>query len=323
MDVEESLVTLSESAPDNLETITGIGPAFARALNQAGIYRFADLAQYTPQKLTSVLAQQGNVKIACERIEANDWIGQAEVLARTMNQEAVSQEAATREESMLFIEEDEEEPLALAKQPTWKQHAGFSLFFDYVDHGFGVPEWQTRLYHEESGRELLLTGTDKDDWAGWIEKQTKLPGILGSPAAEEDDEKDEGEMVTTPTATHTYKAKLQILEVEPVQGSLTRPAEDRYVIEVRFGLSGPDADSIVNQKIPYQVEIQTINLATSTLNQFVELGQLQLRPGTTEYAVRQEMPMPEAGRYELQTIVHVDSPAEMMAYHTGPTLNIV
>jgi hypothetical protein len=329
MDVEENLVTLSESAPDNLETITGIGPTFARALKEVGIYRFGDLAQYTPEKLASVLTQQGNVKIAFERIEANDWIGQAEVLARrTTHQEAASQGIASQE---LPITTAKKERQAAAEEPNWKQHAGFSLFFDYIDHGFGEPEWQTRLYHEESGRELLLAGTDKDAWTSWIENQANLLTILGTPDAEENGEV---EMVTTPAtppttrAARAFDAKLQILAVELIQGSLAGPAEDRYmedryVIEVRFDISGSDAASIVNRQIPYQVEIQTVNLATNSLNQFVELGQLRLQSGITEYTVRQEMPMPDAGRYELQTLVHVDSPAEMMAYYTGPTLNIV
>lgn len=62
---------------DKLEDIKGIGPVFARRLNEAGIYTFADLANLTPAQIRDIVA-------ADERtfaIEPEDWIRQARELA--------------------------------------------------------------------------------------------------------------------------------------------------------------------------------------------------------------------------------------------------
>jgi predicted flap endonuclease-1-like 5' DNA nuclease len=60
-----------ERADDNLAGITGIGPVFRVRLRQAGITNFAQLAAATPEALAAITEQ------SVERIERDDWIGQA------------------------------------------------------------------------------------------------------------------------------------------------------------------------------------------------------------------------------------------------------
>ena len=57
---------------DTLTDIKGIGPAFAQALHAAGITTFAQLAQLTPAEIARKLP-----RVTVERIEREDWIGQA------------------------------------------------------------------------------------------------------------------------------------------------------------------------------------------------------------------------------------------------------
>lgn len=57
---------------DNLAEIAGIGPVFRVRLRQAGIDNFAALAASTPEELARITEQPQ------ERIERDDWIGQAE-----------------------------------------------------------------------------------------------------------------------------------------------------------------------------------------------------------------------------------------------------
>jgi predicted flap endonuclease-1-like 5' DNA nuclease len=46
----------SELAAENLQEIEGIGPTYARRLQDAGIYSFADLARQTPLRLMEITA---------------------------------------------------------------------------------------------------------------------------------------------------------------------------------------------------------------------------------------------------------------------------
>ena len=64
---------------DDLERISGIGPAIARRLEHAGISTYEELAGRTADALSAVLDGLGGT--SSTRIADNDWIGQARRLA--------------------------------------------------------------------------------------------------------------------------------------------------------------------------------------------------------------------------------------------------
>jgi predicted flap endonuclease-1-like 5' DNA nuclease len=66
---------------DDLTRIKDIGPRFAAALNAIGITRFAQLAAETPETLADRLSAE--VSVRAERIQTNNWIGQAATLAQS------------------------------------------------------------------------------------------------------------------------------------------------------------------------------------------------------------------------------------------------
>ncbi|MFW6069321.1 MAG: hypothetical protein ACOC9E_07040 [Chloroflexota bacterium] len=299
MTTNDESVSLSERQGDDLRAITGIGPRFANALHKIGIYRYADLAEHTAEQLSSSMAAIGT-RIGPDRIEADDWIGQARKLA--------GGERATS-----AVANSDPAP-ASAVQSQVHQHAEFSLFFDYVTLETGEEEWQTRLYHAESGQEALLTGTDAQTWTSWILEHANLPAPGERPAAVEDEE-----VVTSGRPVHPYNVTLKIVDVEVASDE----AGEQYEVAVHFALVGPDAYQVAGERPPYAVEVQTVDLEAGAIGQFVESGQLQLQPDQAEYTVRHTLPMPDRGRYELHTVVSVEAPAAMLAYHTGPTLNIV
>ena len=66
----EDKASVSEpSAPDDLESIQGIGPAYAQRLNEAGIATFAQLADSDPDVLREITG--------VTRWNPNDWIAEA------------------------------------------------------------------------------------------------------------------------------------------------------------------------------------------------------------------------------------------------------
>ncbi len=61
-----------EQPSGRLETIKGIGPAFAKRLRAAGIATFADLAALTEQQLSDIIDAQ-----AWQRIDPATWLSEA------------------------------------------------------------------------------------------------------------------------------------------------------------------------------------------------------------------------------------------------------
>lgn len=61
-------------AKDDLTALDGIGPAYERALNGAGIYTFADLAAQDAETLAHRLS---GVRVTAARIQRDRWIEQA------------------------------------------------------------------------------------------------------------------------------------------------------------------------------------------------------------------------------------------------------
>lgn len=61
--------TISEPKQDDLTKITGIGPTYARLLNENGIYSFEDLAHTSPEEIQAITG--------LIRWDPADWIQQA------------------------------------------------------------------------------------------------------------------------------------------------------------------------------------------------------------------------------------------------------
>ena len=68
----------ASKAPQGLRRIRGIGPAYQRVLEQAGVTRVQQVARWTEAELV-LFAEK--LKIRPDRISKDDWIGQAKSLA--------------------------------------------------------------------------------------------------------------------------------------------------------------------------------------------------------------------------------------------------
>lgn len=65
---------------DNLEKINGIGPVFAKRLNNAGIFTFAELAEQTPERVREIINPQD-----WQKIEPEEWIEEARQIAQQLS----------------------------------------------------------------------------------------------------------------------------------------------------------------------------------------------------------------------------------------------
>lgn len=65
----------AKKGPDDLTQITGIGPAFAQRLNEAGVHTYKQLAELSPQEIREI------VHISEWQGDPEAWIAQAKELA--------------------------------------------------------------------------------------------------------------------------------------------------------------------------------------------------------------------------------------------------
>jgi predicted flap endonuclease-1-like 5' DNA nuclease len=73
------------ASPDTLEDIHGIGVVFARRLNEAGIYTFAQLAKLTPEQIEAIIEPED-----WQKLEPEKWIAEASELAAKKSHQAAT-----------------------------------------------------------------------------------------------------------------------------------------------------------------------------------------------------------------------------------------
>jgi hypothetical protein len=316
MDETDQTQDRPSDSGDDLQQIKGIGQVVAQAMNSVGIHRYADLASFTPESLADLLKAE-IPSISPKTIERYDWNGQARALVKAADTEPTSPE----EDAEVAEEPEEEAPVP----PTWRQHAGFSVFFDYQRDEHGERVWQTRVYHDEAGEEEPFPGLETAPWVKWVFDQADLP-IEPTPTVTEippEPTPAETEIAAPPATETPYAVQLEILEVQVTE---VKPSSDvpekRLKAGVRFQVVGSEAETVAADHIPFRIEVHTVDLESGASG-LVGTGDSELQPRVFEYSSEQTFPIPEVGRYELHTIVLLLPPGDMMAYHRGPTIKVV
>jgi hypothetical protein len=150
--------SVTSYADDDVGRVEGIEPWIADLLRKCGVGRLTALAGLSPETLATALRERALVELTTERIEREDWLGQARRLSGAADQStepgAAGPGAGPAGEG--------------AGEVGGQQAGGFSLFFDAVRDEQGKEVFQTRVYHEESGQEVVLPGIEPGPWALWI-----------------------------------------------------------------------------------------------------------------------------------------------------------
>ncbi len=297
---------------DNLTEINGIGPKFAEALFHIGIVSYAQLAQHTAVSLSQLLIEEAGLKVSAERINRNNWLGQARQLA-----------GSPEHHTGITDQPKSESDTELAKSAAWRQHAGFSLFFDYEEDSQGKHNLQTRIrqthvYHDESGEQVELAGWEPDKWAGWIVQKAQLPVKVAQGTAPALSEAQE--LLEWP------EARLEILHVEVSEMAPSMALPEKHLCaEVHFKLSGLDMSRLVAQAEArsLRLDVQAIDLETGKTD-VIESSKLLLEDNVYEYVGRLELPLPKIGNYQLHHDLSLNLPAgAMKAHFEGPELQVI
>jgi hypothetical protein len=204
-------------AGDDFGQIEGIAPWVAELLRTCGMREFTAIADLSPEALATALRERAFVELTAERIERENWLGQARRLG-------AAADPSTQSRS---VEPEVRRAAGGMRRDDGQQVAGFSLFFDAVRDEEGNEVWQTRVYHEESGQEVALPGIESGPWTSWILSHA-LPkvGRRGPP----------GETPLDPSFVHHLMVR--IMGAQLAQGEGVEGPSEGVSVEVRLEVSG-------------------------------------------------------------------------------------
>lgn len=295
-----------EHERDNFEIIDGIGSTWAKALHKIGVHRFEDLARCTPQGLSKTLREKAKTNVPPGRIETKNWIGQARALAQQANTEYTPPEEQV---------EGANKPEKLPSRSRWPQRAGFSVYFEYIADNQDKKTPQTRVYHDESGEEVLYSGWESTQWVDWVLQRAGLL-VPTEPAPAERKEP------IFPVPEVAEKAHIQVLDVQISETSPSPKApQENLLAQVHLRILGDVPEPLSAASTPFQVQVHAVELEGAG-SSMVAVEWNRFVPGQLDYTCYLRFPVPDFGKYEIQTIVLLPS-IEMAAFHTGPILSIV
>jgi hypothetical protein len=311
MAVDENSSSSTGNLQDNLETIiAGIDPRVVEALPRIGIHRLADLAESTPGELAKTLRGMG---IYRKHIEVENWISQAKQKLAEREKDASSSPQANTTAM----------PNAQAsgnQLDDWNTQAEFMLYFENRASGQGEETWQTRVWKtrvrdRECDKETTFAGIEPHLWVNWILQQADLPVDV-----ESDLIAPEGPV--SPTTVTPNPAQVSILGVEVEPKSLPDVRNKTLMTSIQFTVSGVNAEMLIAENTPYQILMLIVD-QNRGLTKLIASEQGLFQPEQSMHTHRLEFPIPDLGRYELQTFVLIRSQTDFMAIHHGPNIKVV
>ncbi len=197
----------------------------------------------------------------------------------------------------------------------------FMLFFDGCTDRTGRSDWLVRIYDAASGEETLLARPERDRWADWIMQRVRLPAAVKLTFAAAA----QGTAPDSPAGPGRRRAparrdpaRVEVLDVRYAQG-----VPDRHPLtEICFRLSGADAESLTDARVPYRIETYALDLEKRA-PALLAATEGHLEPKIFDYTDHQVLTLPDLGRYELHSLVLLLPPADQIASHRGPVLNVV
>ena len=274
---------------DDFRQISGIGPAVATRLYNAGILTYAQLAAQSPESIAALVADLNG--LSAERIAKHGWIEQAQELTphpRADDSPAERQHYATFKVDLLLNEGDDVRRTHAVfiqgnQQAIWAGWDGTRLLDFFAEHA---------NLHTHPGA------------APPAHADTAPP----SPAAESPASATADSPAPAPPPIEEQPTQLQLdigaLSVAPVvaQTADGSSSVSRLRAQLDFQLSGAAAGPFTASGSPYTVLILACALPSGK-TAVLATDQQHLRPDLLNYATTVEFPIPASGRYQIQGLV--------------------
>lgn len=309
---------------DDLQKIKGIGRSTAEVLYRLNINHFSQLADFTPENLADLLKARLPF-ISVQRIERDNWIGQARALAQAQSESETfhpeTNELSARPEERM--EERQKQSAGEAPQVNWRELADFFVSFGYAISEGGEERLQTKAHHSQVGTSTQWEGLATEQLLKWMLTQANLP----LPPEPETPVK-----VPLPTELPTsppVSAEATILELTGLSVSEVKSpvlVSGQHVPGIlraksHLSLSDPMALWLTADQLPFRVELYLVNTQTNQ-PELVSSYPGQLTPGNLTYEIQQDFATPNPGRYQLYLVAELLPPGEAAAHAQGPIIRV-
>lgn len=302
---------------DDFKKIKGVGDSIAKALVESGICRFRELADLTPLELTGLLKDRVAF-ISPQRIQRDDWIGQAKNLADQAQPAATGMEKPSERGSANHPQEVEKADTD-AKRETWKEVADFFVSFGYTIDPEGEERIQTRVHHSQAGHFNQWEGIATKELLGWMLDQANLAGEASS---EMEAAQPAQQVPSQPEAGPASFLELSYPRVSEAEPAGTSQMQATHLhLESSLTVSGPRADELCGNRLPYWVEVHLVDTDTNR-SERVASYKAQLSPGEQVYTIQQDFPIPRAGRYQLYLVASLLAKEGSVVYLQGPVVRV-
>ncbi len=299
---------------DDFRKIKKITQPIARALVELEIYRYADLARLTPARLADLLRGKNVPFISAQRIEREDWIGQASALMDLHEAGAPAGESTKKTAG----------PAASAGSGSWRELAHFVVTFGNRVSSDGTPQLKTIAF-SQADQDMEWDGVASgEDLVRWMVHQAGLPGGE-SPARARPE---------TPTVIEPRSAQPPGASRAQKEGSGLLAVSDLWVSQVKQAGQGQrqiriDAkidiptEARVFQAGPtvFMVNVFLVNTQTNG-SIFIETPTVRLSQYDLPYSFQHDFPVPPPGRYQLYLIAGLPSAGIAPIMQQGPLVRV-
>lgn len=296
---------------DDLTKINGITKDTAQALNDLGIYAFADLLKSSPESLAERL-NPVIPHIDPKFINRYDWFGQAQRLIGS--QQMPESFEPQIDETPTPAVQGQKKDTNNTPYKHWRERADFHI-------SFGFPEGEERLhtgvfhYQDDTGEKW--EGVAIDQLVNWILSQANLT----QPVEAEQPTKPPPPQPVAEETTHLELSDLWVLPVEETVLTGGQGGPTLLRAKSRLDLAGSAAIDLASQQIPFVVEFHLVHTQTNQSKQVASYHG-QLKSDELSYEIQQDFPIPPAGLYQLYIVASLSSPGAVPLHLQGPIIEV-
>lgn len=308
----------------DLLQIKGIGKSTAQILNSVGIHDCVDLASYTLEELIELV--KGKLpSITLQRIERDDWIGQARLLIQSQSEEVLS--PPETEPAAVPAEPVRSTPPEKDTSENWQELADFFVSFGNAIKESGKTQLKTKIYYSQSDISEEWEGIATDQLLDWMLTQSNL--LSHAQVLQEETSSDlptpqefSEEFVEESSAPEVKVELSEILVSEITAVPATKqPQSAQLRSKSSLNLKGSDASLVAEQKVPYFIETYLVNLNTNQSN-LVGSYSGELEPGYFTYEIQQDFPVPPLGEYQIYLFARLVHPTLAPVHIQGPIIDV-